>query len=147
TSDSRQFYYHSTIKIVIFSFFFFSSRRRHTRCLSDWSSDVCSSDLSQVVPVPRPESNTIALPALGSGPAVNPGCQLFPSHSQVSPRCTCWVFIPPKITTRCRAPSYALAWSDRGGAAEAGIRCIHDAVAPLYSHVSPCVAPAAFRPP
>src|SRR5205814_7069805 len=28
--------------------FFFSSRRRHTRCLSDWSSDVCSSDLSAV---------------------------------------------------------------------------------------------------
>src|SRR5438045_4937248 len=26
-------------------FFFFSSRRRHTRCLSDWSSDVCSSNL------------------------------------------------------------------------------------------------------
>src|SRR5262245_64343212 len=30
---------------VFFFFFFFSSRRRHTRCLSDWSSDVCSSDL------------------------------------------------------------------------------------------------------
>src|SRR5437899_10719992 len=29
-------------------FFFFSSRRRHTRCLSDWSSDVCSSDLAAV---------------------------------------------------------------------------------------------------
>src|SRR5205814_4088662 len=28
--------------------FFFSSRRRHTRCLSDWSSDVCSSDLAQL---------------------------------------------------------------------------------------------------
>src|SRR5258705_6730578 len=28
-----------------FFLFFFSSRRRHTRCLSDWSSDVCSSDL------------------------------------------------------------------------------------------------------
>src|SRR5262245_22865575 len=27
------------------SCFFFSSRRRHTRCLIDWSSDVCSSDL------------------------------------------------------------------------------------------------------
>src|SRR5258705_1354254 len=27
--------------------FFFSSRRRHTRCLSDWSSDVCSSDRSE----------------------------------------------------------------------------------------------------
>src|SRR5260370_29919223 len=27
-------------------FFFFSSRRRHTRFKCDWSSDVCSSDLS-----------------------------------------------------------------------------------------------------
>src|SRR5438132_5198769 len=27
-------------------YFFFSSRRRHTRSLCDWSSDVCSSDLS-----------------------------------------------------------------------------------------------------
>src|SRR5438045_4663333 len=32
---------------VYFFFFFFSSRRRHTRCLSDWSSDVCSSDLDR----------------------------------------------------------------------------------------------------
>src|SRR5258705_12800803 len=31
--------------MYIVFFFFFSSRRRHTRCLSDWSSDVCSSDL------------------------------------------------------------------------------------------------------
>src|SRR3546814_9178355 len=30
----------------LFGFFFFSSRRRHTRWrISDWSSDVCSSDL------------------------------------------------------------------------------------------------------
>src|SRR5438093_3262956 len=28
-------------------FFFFSSRRRHTRLVSDWSSDVCSSDLAR----------------------------------------------------------------------------------------------------
>src|SRR2546430_5881757 len=28
-------------------FFFFSSRRRHTRFDCDWSSDVCSSDLSR----------------------------------------------------------------------------------------------------
>src|SRR5690554_7729775 len=28
-------------------FFFFSSRRRHTRCGREWSSDVCSSDLSR----------------------------------------------------------------------------------------------------
>src|SRR6266542_3151183 len=30
------------------TFFFFSSRRQHTRCYSDWSSDVCSSDLHPV---------------------------------------------------------------------------------------------------
>src|SRR6266436_2716566 len=29
-------------------FFFFSSRRRHTRCSRDWSSDVCSSDLTRI---------------------------------------------------------------------------------------------------
>src|SRR5476651_2348154 len=32
--------------ICLFFFFFFSSRRRHTRYWRDWSSDVCSSDLS-----------------------------------------------------------------------------------------------------
>src|SRR5437868_14445266 len=30
----------------MFFVFFFSSRRRHTRSKRDWSSDVCSSDLS-----------------------------------------------------------------------------------------------------
>src|SRR5437868_14762103 len=33
--------------------FFFSSRRRHTRSKRDWSSDVCSSDLSVLLLVPR----------------------------------------------------------------------------------------------
>src|SRR5947199_3485180 len=33
------------MNIIKCDVFFFSSRRRHTRCLSDWSSDVCSSDL------------------------------------------------------------------------------------------------------
>src|SRR6266480_7446005 len=31
------------------SLFFFSSRRRHTRLTCDWSSDVCSSDLPEVI--------------------------------------------------------------------------------------------------
>src|SRR2546427_4924692 len=31
---------------LLLFFFFFSSRRRHTRFDCDWSSDVCSSDLS-----------------------------------------------------------------------------------------------------
>src|SRR5699024_11660420 len=33
-------------------FFFFSSRRRHTRSKRDWSSDVCSSDLSSLGTLP-----------------------------------------------------------------------------------------------
>src|SRR5438046_9821507 len=38
------FLFNSVIIDILF-FFFFSSRRRHTRLVSDWSSDVCSSDL------------------------------------------------------------------------------------------------------
>src|SRR6266496_5355480 len=37
--------------------FFFSRRRRHTRSLRDWSSDVCSSDLSDAA---DPASRTFA---------------------------------------------------------------------------------------
>src|SRR5262245_63534081 len=40
------FFFFAVILLFILFFFFFSSRRRHTRCLSDWSSDVCSSDLA-----------------------------------------------------------------------------------------------------
>src|SRR5438093_11987945 len=32
--------------MLVLLVFFFSSRRRHTRLVSDWSSDVCSSDLT-----------------------------------------------------------------------------------------------------
>src|SRR5205085_9499540 len=34
---------------VMVYFFFFSSRRRHTRFDCDWSSDVCSSDLANLL--------------------------------------------------------------------------------------------------
>src|SRR2546426_5565124 len=41
------------------SYFFFSSRRRHTRLQGDWSSDVCSSDLSGArLEPPMPHSTT-----------------------------------------------------------------------------------------
>src|SRR5690606_40728202 len=33
---------------LVTCFFFFSSRRRHTRFSRDWSSDVCSSDLTRL---------------------------------------------------------------------------------------------------
>src|SRR3989442_929035 len=44
-------------------FFFFSSRRRHTRCGRDWSSDVCSSDLSWTAG----EIRTITVTVLNDG--------------------------------------------------------------------------------
>src|SRR5256885_3295516 len=39
----------SAIAGYVLVFFFFSSRRRHTRLQGDWSSDVCSSDLTYTV--------------------------------------------------------------------------------------------------
>src|SRR5690349_24150249 len=47
------------VKLVIFCFFFFffSSRRRHTRSLRDWSSDVCSSDLTLRLRVPEEDDD------------------------------------------------------------------------------------------
>src|SRR5205085_4208218 len=44
--------------------FFFSSRRRHTRFDCDWSSDVCSSDLSYL---PRLQPSPLACPTGTSG--------------------------------------------------------------------------------
>src|SRR5699024_12229073 len=38
----------SSSSVLLKLFFFFSSRRRHTRSKRDWSSDVCSSDLSSI---------------------------------------------------------------------------------------------------
>src|SRR5207248_6689215 len=50
-------------------FFFFSSRRRHTRSYGDWSSDVCSSDLKAVDPVPlRDPARRKAPPWRGGAP-------------------------------------------------------------------------------
>src|SRR5206468_5593846 len=37
----------SLLHMLFSFFFFFSSRRRHTRSDRDWSSDVCSSDLTR----------------------------------------------------------------------------------------------------
>src|SRR5437899_4956580 len=51
----------SMFRYTVSVFFFFSSRRRHTRCLSDWSSDVCSSDLAPRLPRgTRPTTNRVA---------------------------------------------------------------------------------------
>src|SRR5690606_39534205 len=54
---------------LFFFFFFFSSRRRHTRFSRDWSSDVCSSDLTSLSSNARIHSgNTVdTLIFMGSG--------------------------------------------------------------------------------
>src|SRR2546429_7545314 len=39
------------VNSIVCCVFFFSSRRRHTRCSRDWSSDVCSSDLTYGKPL------------------------------------------------------------------------------------------------
>src|SRR5262245_64012683 len=58
------------VRDVLCFFFFFSSRRRHTRCLSDWSSDVCSSDLAYGGPGQRRDEDVARL---GLPPGVHDG--------------------------------------------------------------------------
>src|SRR5699024_2830665 len=55
------------MKIRDSSIFFFSSRRRHTRSKRDWSSDVCSSDLSYVREWYLQDEITIVDVGTGSG--------------------------------------------------------------------------------
>src|SRR2546430_14497578 len=57
------------------SFFFFSSRRRHTRFDCDWSSDVCSSDLTE--PGDRVDTDRDALAMLRDFPLTGIGAGAF----------------------------------------------------------------------
>src|SRR5690554_254752 len=47
------------MRFLVLIIFFFSSRRRHTRCGRDWSSDVCSSDLSVADNLPWWNEDTV----------------------------------------------------------------------------------------
>src|SRR5438046_1284359 len=60
-------------------FFFFSSRRRHTRLVSDWSSDVCSSDL------PALEARDCRSSAARAGSAGATEKPQLPTTSSVTP--------------------------------------------------------------
>src|SRR2546430_3303619 len=55
-------------------FFFFSSRRRHTRFDCDWSSDVCSSDLTEVPPPSAPRLLALRLRGVGR---IDAGADLY----------------------------------------------------------------------
>src|SRR2546429_2254977 len=52
--------------------FFFSSRRRHTRCSRDWSSDVCSSDLSAPAVAREQSGAAVRTPFAGSSAPLDP---------------------------------------------------------------------------
>src|SRR5262249_60582460 len=67
--------------------FFFSSRRRHTRLVSDWSSDVCSSDLcSWAAPSARQTWVKISrISDQGSGPRTwRQAARLSPSRYSIT---------------------------------------------------------------
>src|SRR5947199_3420249 len=71
-----------------FFVFFFSSRRRHTRCLSDWSSDVCSSDLETAGNIHDERAPGKSL-AHGAGDKTGkpPPCQTAQSAANKNPQC------------------------------------------------------------
>src|SRR5256886_561773 len=61
---------------ICITFFFFSSRRRHTRFDCDWSSDVCSSDLSIPIRVGK-LSNEVVKVMCDSSVEANIICQTY----------------------------------------------------------------------
>src|SRR5436853_5847983 len=71
--------------------FFFSSRRRHTRCLSGWSSDVCSSDLNLLDPPEKKTSVSFRLSI---------GAKILGSTAQ----CSVAIFLAPMALTSPLTP-------------------------------------------
>src|SRR5256885_2772306 len=53
--------------------FFFSSRRRHTRLQGDWSSDVCSSDLQELMTVLARGADALTRARQAAGAAYDKG--------------------------------------------------------------------------
>src|SRR5207245_4697955 len=105
--------------------FFFSSRRRHTRCYRDWSSDVCSSDLTPIPalpllpprlfralptpPSPAPSSASWAVPTTSPPPSLPPRAALPPPASPTTTTATppSTSSIPPPRTLPPSPPSAA----------------------------------------
>src|SRR5690554_7502603 len=68
-SPREQALVHAIYKQLGIVMFFFSGGRRHTRCGRDWSSDVCSSDLTTAVPDTRLSRAVVSMGGL-IGPAL-----------------------------------------------------------------------------
>src|SRR5262249_57680094 len=75
----------SDVYFVLF-IFFFSSRRRHTRLVSDWSSDVCSSDLLERQWQPVKLGDDVPAPAGAYSPAARAGGFVFVSGQRSEER-------------------------------------------------------------
>src|SRR5438045_5095553 len=95
--------------------FFFSSRRRHTRCLSDWSSDVCSSDLNH--PVEGRDNDKpirVDAPHCASECREQTGCGVLCAYQQhASPMAR---LRERQIEIRSEERRVGKEWKDKGGA-------------------------------
>src|SRR5437762_8911145 len=71
-----------------FFFFFFSSRRRHTRYIGDWSSDVCSSDLTGTFTLRLRSSESTSIPVMSgslTSSVTRSGLSIWARPSAVAP--------------------------------------------------------------
>src|SRR2546430_17556199 len=81
------------IRQIYLCCFFFSSRRRHTRFDCDWSSDVCSSDLSWPGASKQRMWRSPRGPSSTSTSVLSPSSKAAPSRGRkVKPGgpCSCW---------------------------------------------------------
>src|SRR5205814_7463903 len=83
--------------------FFFSSRRRHTRCLSDWSSDVCSSDLRL-----EPELNCVAALLSPSTGIIDSHALMLAYQGEAEDAGAVVVFRSPVLSGRVRGAGFEL---------------------------------------
>src|SRR2546430_12033461 len=86
------------------SLFFFSSRRRHTRFDCDWSSDVCSSDLTAFVANdsgPMHMARALGVPTLAIFGSTDPAMFDFAGHAMLFAGVEC---APCSFFGRSRCP-------------------------------------------
>src|SRR5215211_8008144 len=97
-------FFYSILNFYKFFFFFFSSRRRHTRSLCDWSSDVCSSDLSGVIQ--NVTASGACAHATGTdGEDTGITVQLFPYNDTPNNGGVYKVWVSPTTLLDCSAPA------------------------------------------
>src|SRR3712207_4105203 len=96
---------------IFLIFFFFSSRRRHTRSLCDWSSDVCSSDLSRLS---LQEAKTPGAASAPDSPAPHPQAGPVPgTHRSFHERVKHTKRPPPPLAPRAAQLSRDLTGTSR----------------------------------